>query len=76
MSEAKINENGVSEDAIEDAEEGLKQSKEMAIKRKEFLEQSNLHLKNIAQQIQEMERKGKQEIDIHHQKMLLGASKA
>mmetsp|Transcript_28857 Transcript_28857/g.70361 ORF Transcript_28857/g.70361 Transcript_28857/m.70361 type:complete len:201 (-) Transcript_28857:197-799(-) len=62
------------ERALEDAEKQVLRSEEMAEKRRKFLEESNLHLKNIAQQLREMERKGKLEIDLHHQKLLLTSS--
>eukprot|EP00470_Lotharella_oceanica_P005544 CAMPEP_0170178454 /NCGR_PEP_ID=MMETSP0040_2-20121228/11894_1 /TAXON_ID=641309 /ORGANISM="Lotharella oceanica, Strain CCMP622" /LENGTH=154 /DNA_ID=CAMNT_0010421513 /DNA_START=232 /DNA_END=696 /DNA_ORIENTATION=+ len=58
-------------EVLAEAEGQLKKSQEMARRREKFLEESNLHLKNIAQQIQEMERKGKREIDLHYQKALL-----
>jgi len=62
------------ENALADAEAQLQKSSKMRDRRERFIEESTLHLKNIAQQIREMEKKGKQEIDLHYQKMLLEAS--
>lgn len=42
------------ERALEDAEKQLQKSNEMQTKREKFLEESDLHLKNIAQQLREM----------------------
>jgi len=41
-------------EVLAEAEEQLKKSQEMARRREKFQEESNLHLKNIAQQIQEL----------------------